>query len=510
VDIRSLKILLIEDTLADADLIVEILSEVNTIDYQVQHVSSLSRALAFLEDNCFDVALLDLSLPDSQGLESLTQIRQKTQTIPTIVLTATNDRDLAIQALRQGAQDYLVKGKLEGELLVRSIGYAIERQRIEETLRQQAERERLMGKMLERIRRSLDLKNILQTTVEEVRQFLESDRVSIYYCEASRPREILADSYEKSLYERSSSVNPSILDFCTVNFFQSTPETVKVIPDVELANLEAEDAYLFAIHKIRSIVTFPIWRNPELAEDTKEIWATNQNSDFSEEKFHSQLWGMLVAHNYKNSSTWQQWQIDFLQQLTTQVTIAIQQSELLEKLKHFNQKLHHLATLDGLTGIANRREFDRILQQEWQRLNREKKLMSLIMCDIDFFKLYNDTYGHPAGDFCLKQVAKVLQSAVKRSADLVARYGGEEFAIVLPDTDPEGALFVAQRILQDLQELNIPHSASKIAPHVTLSIGVCTKMSNLEDKISTLIDTTDIALYQAKTEGRNRVNQIIG
>jgi two-component system, cell cycle response regulator len=508
VEIRFLKILLIEDTLADADLIVEILSEVDTVDYQLQHVSSLNRAIALLEKNCFDVALLDLSLPDSQGLEGIARIRQTKQTIPTIVLTATNDRNLAIQALRQGAQDYLIKGKLEGELLVRSIGYAIERQRIEETLRQQAERERLMGQMLERIRRSLDLKSILQTTVEEVRQFLNSDRVSICYCELDRPRKILADSYDTDLHSRSSSSNSSILDFCSLNFLQSTSDSIQVIPDVESADLEAEDAYLFAIHQIRSIVTFPIWRNSKLAEDREET-EEDRDENALEDVDSSQIWGMLVAHNYKESIAWQSWQIDFLKQLTTQVTIAIQQSELIAKLKYFNHKLHRLATLDGLTGIANRREFDRTLQREWQRLNREKKPISLILCDIDFFKLYNDTYGHPAGDLCLKQVARVLQNASRRPADLVSRYGGEEFAIVLPDTDAEGALCVAQKILQDLHDLKLSHQESTISPYVTLSIGVCTKIPDREERVDSLIETTDNALYQAKEKGRNQIYQFV-
>jgi diguanylate cyclase (GGDEF)-like protein len=190
--------------------------------------------------------------------------------------------------------------------------------------------------------------------------------------------------------------------------------------------------------------------------------------------------------------------------LTTQVTIAIQQSQVCCRLQTANQKLQKLAILDGLTGIANRRYFDLVLDNEWQRLAREEQPLSLILCDIDYFKAYNDTYGHQQGDRCLQNIAKVLQNSTRRSADLAARYGGEEFAVILPNTDSEGALFIAQKIAQKLAKKQISHQKSPISQYVTFSIGVGTKIPDSKQSATTLIELTDSLLYQAKKAGRNQ------
>lgn len=214
---------------------------------------------------------------------------------------------------------------------------------------------------------------------------------------------------------------------------------------------------------------------------------------------------MLIAYNSSEIRKWQTWEINFLQRLTTKVTIAIGQSQLCCRLHTANQKLQQLAILDGLTGIANRRYFDLVLNNEWQRLARESKPLSLILCDLDYFKAYNDAYGHQQGDRCLQKVAKILQSCTRRPADLAARYGGEEFAIILPNTDSKGALFIAQNIAQQLANKQIPHQKSKISQYVTFSMGVGTKIPNSQQPVSTLIEMADSLLYQAKKSGRNQI-----
>ncbi len=174
-------------------------------------------------------------------------------------------------------------------------------------------------------------------------------------------------------------------------------------------------------------------------------------------------------------------------------------------LRQANKKLELLATLDGLTQIANRRSFDAFLTQTWRLMMREGQKMSVILCDVDYFKRYNDTYGHQAGDACLQKISDVLQKTVNRAGDLVARYGGEEFAIILGNTDELGARSLTYNIRWAISELNMVHSASDVSPYVTLSIGICTMVPTFQILPESLVASADKALYEAKRRGRNRV-----
>jgi len=174
-----------------------------------------------------------------------------------------------------------------------------------------------------------------------------------------------------------------------------------------------------------------------------------------------------------------------------------------------NHALKYLATYDALTQIPNRRRFDEYFAQEWRRMSREKSYLSLIICDVDFFKLYNDSYGHQAGDLCLKKVAQALKLAIKRPADLVARYGGEEFVIVLPQTTIEGAVHVAQEIRSQVQSLKINHRTSQVGEYVTLSLGVACTIPSHDLPPAFFLKVADEALYNAKKLGRDRYHVAI-
>ena len=185
--------------------------------------------------------------------------------------------------------------------------------------------------------------------------------------------------------------------------------------------------------------------------------------------------------------------------------IALARVKAHVELKRLRDRLELMSITDALTGVTNRRGFDACLGREWQRAARNRVALSLLMADIDFFKLYNDHYGHLVGDTCLRRVAQALAETVSRPADLVARYGGEEFVALLPDTDAGGALVLAEKMRSQIQALAIPHAVSPIAGCATVSFGVATLIPESRDDPSYLILQADEALYQAKEQGRNRV-----
>lgn len=483
-----LHILLIEDNFIQAELIKDMIETVIDRPVILTHESYLKNGLHSLENIQYDIVLLDLRLPDNDDLSSIEKVKQKAPTIPIIVLSSTQDREIAVEAVRRGAQDYLYKGQFDSELLGRSIRYAIERQRIEEQLieqtsqlqrqkeelQRQIEREQLMGRMIERIRQSLELRDILETTVSEVRYFLNADRVMIYCNRDNSSGRIVAESIAPKWENQT----PPLGDFQSL--------LVQTSCNSELIDEQAPEVYQLLTSLADSILTVPIWQN----QPSQEV----------------RLWGQLMAQDYSNNRQWQSWEIEFLTQLGNSVAIAIQQSELYLTVQR-------QAMLDGLTGIANRRQFDQILDKEWQRLATQRKykgiavFMSLIMCDVDFFKNYNTVYGHLGGDDCLRQVAQVIKRSSQRASDIPARYGGEEFAVILPDTDQQGALKVANNIRILLQQQKIPHQDSAVSDYVTLSIGIATQIPSINLDPISLINLADLALRQAKNEGRDRIIQ---
>lgn len=173
-------------------------------------------------------------------------------------------------------------------------------------------------------------------------------------------------------------------------------------------------------------------------------------------------------------------------------------------LKAQSDLLRQMAYRDGLTEVYNRRYFDERLNQEWQLANRNHTPLSLIIIDVDFFKKYNDLYGHLAGDDCLRRVAKATQQALKRPTDLAARYGGEEFACLLPNTELSGAIAVAETIKEQIIKLRIPHADSSVLPFVSVSLGVCCRIAGSLNSLADFLQQADAQMYQAKKNGKNQ------
>jgi diguanylate cyclase (GGDEF)-like protein len=183
-------------------------------------------------------------------------------------------------------------------------------------------------------------------------------------------------------------------------------------------------------------------------------------------------------------------------------------AELSVELGQKNRELEVLAREDGLTGLANRRHFNEVLDAEIKRAFRTRQYLSLILCDVDYFKKYNDHYGHLAGDKCLQVIGEIMRSTFKRAGDLPARYGGEEFAAILPDTSPESAAQLGERLRQELIARQLPHVIDGVHGQVTLSVGVVGLLATRERNAEWVIQEADQALYRSKENGRNQVTMV--
>lgn len=360
-----------------------------------------------------------------------------------------------------------------------------QRKWVEEALRQQMERERLMGLITNHIRNSLNLDEVLNTTVAEVRQFLQTDRAIILQlqpckyndsCDFTRAIVIV-----ESVAGDCVSIRGTSLDSCLEAYYISYYEIgyIRAVGDISKTAISKQQKELFQKWQVQAWIDVPIMQGDK-------------------------LWGLLMVH-HSTPREWPHLEIQLMNQLASQLAIAIQQAEIYQQLQVANQELQRLATSDGLTQIANRRRFDEYLESEWLRQAREQHPIALVLVDVDLFKSYNDTYGHLAGDDCLKAVAKAIAGATKRPADLVARYGGEEFALILPYTDEKGALQVAEAVRLAVSGLQIPHSTSQINKFVTVSAGVASLIPTPDRNPEDLIAAADRALYEAKATGRDRV-----
>lgn len=253
------------------------------------------------------------------------------------------------------------------------------------------------------------------------------------------------------------------------------------LPVIKALEGEISSADDMEIHQNNQVIPIESWATPIYDETGKILYAMVAFQDITPRKAMEKT---LKDYN-----------------LSLKQEVYARTKELLKA----NKQLSHLANLDGLTKIANRRRFDEYLKQQWQRHLRQQQFLSLILIDIDYFKLYNDFYKHQMGDDCLIRVAQTISNVIKRPTDLFARYGGEEFAVILPETSPQGAFKVAQLIQNAISQLQIPHEKSLINSYVTLSIGIASIIPTSQLTMENFIKQSDESLYQAKHEGRNRI-----
>jgi|GEM_PF-1620528 len=360
--------------------------------------------------------------------------------------------------------------------LSNQVSIALQQSELYQQTQKTAQREKAIRRVVQAIHHSLNLDDIFATATREICELLHLDRAEIvrYFPERSIWINVASYRRDSSLAE---ALGLEIAD--AGNEFAAQLKQKQVVR-VDNYGDQARDR-----------------ENQRHAEVYAGAWLLVPLIVGEE------VWGSLSLSHCQTPWQWHDSEVELTQTIATQLAIAIQQSQLYQKLQAANSELERLAMVDGLTEIANRRHFDEFLEQEWLRLSRSRQPMSLILSDIDYFKQYNDCYGHIAGDECLIQIARILSNAIKRPADLVARYGGEEFAIILPNTPLVGAVQVARSIKLAVNELSICHIGSYVSEIVTLSLGVAAIVPSSHCSSQILIDTADRALYEAKEKGRN-------
>lgn len=355
----------------------------------------------------------------------------------------------------------------------------------EQQLQNRMHWELLLRTITEDIRRSLELDTILATTVAAIRQILRADRGLVFSLEGSGQVRVLKQAGSNAeAAEPLKTTMAALSSACEEFYCRGLPHMVQHLgQDPWTTWLEG------LLPREASLVVAPILKN-----------GTHR------------LWGLLIVQTGGGQRTalegyrsrrWQPQEASFLQQVANQLGIAIHQADLYQQLQAANHQLTQLSTRDPLTQLLNRRAFDSALEREWQRSMRSQLPLCLMLIDIDYFKRFNDAYGHPAGDACLVRVAQALSGTVNRPGDVLARYGGEEFIVLLPDTDAAGAHKICANIQAALRHLAIPHRDSPIHSYVTVSCGLVWSVPQSGDEPEALIAAADAALYRAKNQGRN-------
>lgn len=353
-----------------------------------------------------------------------------------------------------------------------------DRKRHEDYLQDQADRQRELNHLIQSMREAANLAQVFERVVQGVGQLVSVDRAVIVKYE---PEQHLWRHLAEFLY------HPS-----------SVPSLGLTIPD--------ENNPIAGLVRQGQIVEMPILAalNPV---DEVNRWIANVFGGgwlLCPISIKQQIWGTLALQRLAAGAIWTAEEKQLMLSLVDQISISIQQAALYDSLQLANAELSRLATIDGLTQIANRRYCDQYLQQQWQLAQREQTYLSLILCDVDFFKNFNDHYGHQRGDDCLIAIAKILTQAARRPTDLAARYGGEEFLLILPNTDLAGAIRVAERIRHLVRQINISHAASAVSDRITLSMGIVSRVPAVGQPLSEWVTLADQQLYLAKAQGRDR------
>ncbi len=454
---QKIRILLVEDDVGDALLAEEMLAEIKEPVFAVTHVDRVAKAVDQLRAESFGVILLDLSLPDGQGMELVKTVRQAAPGMPIVVMSGQRDDELALQAVQAGVQDYCVKGHVDSFQLGRALRYAIERKRIEDALRRSNTELAVLFRVSSMVSRSIDMQGLLADIIDTL--------TGLDMLHLKRQGAIL-----------------SVEDDGSLKLVQELGDSSGF---VEMYQSQQKGECLFGMAA----------EGGEMLVSENDLQDARHLSRYAGMESHGHIAiplksrkrvvGVLCLETEPGTSVSESVQ-KMLLSIGEQIGIAVENARLYEETKR-------LALHDPLTGLANRRHLDFVAERSLARARRDGTPFAIIMLDLDHFKLYNDTHGHSAGDQLLVAVAETMKKEV-RETSLVVRYGGEEFLVLLSDTEITAALAVAERIRLKIQENT----------SVTVSLGVSWTKDGGRS-LSELIAAADAALYQAKNRGRNRV-----
>ena len=446
------QILIVDDLPENVRLLSSLLSEQG---YQVNSATDGRMALSIVKHECPDLILLDIMIPEMNGYQVCRHLKsaETTRNIPIIFLSGLDSELDKIEAFKVGGVDYITKPFFVEEVVFRvkaQLSIIQQQQKFKQVLREQITERKIVEKELNKSRALL--RGVLNSSLDGVAAF-----------------EAIRDRQGRIVDFRWLIANPVAA--------MTVGGTIDSLQGKRLF-VEGSPGHLFD-GLFNSFV--------QVVETCTVLEQEHYYNSFS-----LKAWFHIVAVKLGDGFAMTFRDISDRKQIET-------------TLKKANLRLTYQANIDSLTQIANRRRFDEYITQEWSRCARERECLSLILADVDYFKAYNDTYGHQAGDNCLYEVAKGIEAAVKRPADIAFRYGGEEFAIILPHTEGQGAIKVAEDIHRQIETLKIPHRASEVNDIISLSLGVSSVIPDTRTSPHTLISAADNALYDAKLQGRNRV-----
>jgi len=446
-------VLLIDDLPENLQLLNDLLVQ---LGYTIRTVTSGRMALKTLKVKQPDLILLDIKMPDMDGYQLCQAIKsdENLREIPVIFISALDDTLDKVKAFQCGGVDYITKPFQIEEVIARLENQlTIQRQKI--ALQQEVKKRQETEEILYQSRALLS--SVLNSALDGIAALQavrdpQTGEIIDFRCLVVNP--IISKAFNKNRQELIGKILlKRFLKSLDLGLFE------KFVAVVETGEFLEQDIYYVL---------------------GKSCW------------YH--FFAVKLGDGFAIT----------VRDITARKKIELELQKANQKLELANLKLKLIANSDALTKIANRRRFDDYLAIEWQRHYRENQPLSMILIDIDYFKNYNDHYGHQSGDECLIRVAQTLAQLTLRPKDLVARYGGEEFAVILPNTNTEHALVVAEYIREAVEGLTLPHAKSDVSQYVTISLGVAGLIPGAETTLKDLINQADNALYSAKRQGRNQ------